>query len=420
MTAEIAILNKHGVALAADSAVSIGSKKIFNSANKLFALTKHHPVGIMVYGNANFMGIPWETIIKYYRRHQLGKKNFASLSDFSQDFLKFLTSTKIITLDQEERYLRNHTQYLCGRLISDIQEKVKKHLESASIDAKQTAVYTAQEITDRLKYLANLSRNPSFTAAVSKRIETRFGTAVDEVITKEFEKLPLTSKTRTLLRSTVIASLGIQRRWEGHSGIVIAGFGKDEIFPRVEEFHVEGRIASYLKVNAGGVSEITLDTAATIRPFAQREMVDTFMAGINPDFHENIQKAFELIVKKVPEILATKASLVIPKDREADVVKSTEELLRKFREELEEIQQRHYVRPVTSSVAALPLDELAAMAESLVNLTSFKRKVSMVQESVGGPIDVAVISKGDGFIWIKRKHYFSAEINHHFFSNNED
>jgi hypothetical protein len=65
----------------------------------------------------------------------------------------------------------------------------------------------------------------------------------------------------------------------------------------------------------------------------------------------------------------------------------------------------------------LPKDELAAMAESLVNLTSFKRKVTMESETVGGPIDVAVISKGDGFIWIKRKHYFKAELNPQFFAN---
>ena len=65
----------------------------------------------------------------------------------------------------------------------------------------------------------------------------------------------------------------------------------------------------------------------------------------------------------------------------------------------------------------LPKDELAAMAESLVNLTVFKRKVSKTVETVGGPIDVAVISKGDGFIWVKRKHYFEAELNQHFFAN---
>ena len=57
------------------------------------------------------------------------------------------------------------------------------------------------------------------------------------------------------------------------------------------------------------------------------------------------------------------------------------------------------------------------MAESLVNLTSFKRKVTMESETVGGPIDVAVISKGDGFIWIKRKQYFKAEFNQQFFAN---
>jgi len=76
-----------------------------------------------------------------------------------------------------------------------------------------------------------------------------------------------------------------------------------------------------------------------------------------------------------------------------------------------------YSSPVTTVISMLPKDELAAMAESLVNLTSFKRKVTMESETVGGPIDVAVISKGDGFIWIKRKHYFEAELNAQFFAN---
>jgi hypothetical protein len=70
MTAEIAVLNKHGVALAADSAITIrkpNTKKILNSASNLFMLSKYHPVGAMVYGTASLMGITWETIIKLYR-----------------------------------------------------------------------------------------------------------------------------------------------------------------------------------------------------------------------------------------------------------------------------------------------------------------------------------------------------------------
>lgn len=51
------------------------------------------------------------------------------------------------------------------------------------------------------------------------------------------------------------------------------------------------------------------------------------------------------------------------------------------------------------------------MAESLVNLTKFRLRVSPERETVSGPIDVALISKGDGFVWLKRKHYFQAEHN---------
>ena len=82
---------------------------------------------------------------------------------------------------------------------------------------------------------------------------------------------------------------------------------------------------------------------------------------------------------------------------------------------LSDYRKEHYISPVMRVVQVLPKDELAAMAESLINLTSFKRRVSMEEETVGGPIDVAVISKGDGFIWIKRKHYFERELNQQFF-----
>ncbi len=72
MTAEIAVLNKSAVALAADSLVTVdrgsnADRKTYN-VNKLFSLSKHHPVGIMVYGAAELLGTPWETIIKVYRQ----------------------------------------------------------------------------------------------------------------------------------------------------------------------------------------------------------------------------------------------------------------------------------------------------------------------------------------------------------------
>jgi len=92
-------------------------------------------------------------------------------------------------------------------------------------------------------------------------------------------------------------------------------------------------------------------------------------------------------------------------------------ILKTFSDMLGKHRQEHYTDGVMSAVSLLPKDELAAMAESLVNLTVFKHKVSMSAETVGGAVDVAVITKGDGFIWIKRKHYFKPELNPQFAAN---
>ncbi|MEN6623071.1 MAG: hypothetical protein ABFD50_16175, partial [Smithella sp.] len=93
------------------------------------------------------------------------------------------------------------------------------------------------------------------------------------------------------------------------------------------------------------------------------------------------------------------------------------EILIKFIENMQGYSREKYSSPVLAAVGVLPKEELADMAYSLVNLTSFKRKVSLDAETVGGPIDVAVISKKDGFIWIKRKHYFDKELNPQFIAN---
>ena len=79
---------------------------------------------------------------------------------------------------------------------------------------------------------------------------------------------------------------------------------------------------------------------------------------------------------------------------------------------------QNHIQKVLSILDSLAKVDLGYMAESLVNLTAFKRKVSNDSDSVGGPIDVAVLSKGDGFVWLKRKHYFDKDLNYRFFSRN--
>ena len=68
MSAGICIMNRNAIAMAADSAVTVGNHEaIHNSANKLFSLSRIAPVGAIIYSNTAFMGVPFEIILKEYK-----------------------------------------------------------------------------------------------------------------------------------------------------------------------------------------------------------------------------------------------------------------------------------------------------------------------------------------------------------------
>ena len=102
MTSEVVILTKQAVALAADSAVTTAGLKIFNTVNKLFALSKHEPVGIMVYNSAEVMGVPAEAAIKEFRRIPKQEK-CDHLEGYAECFEEFLRSNKSVFNDQARR-----------------------------------------------------------------------------------------------------------------------------------------------------------------------------------------------------------------------------------------------------------------------------------------------------------------------------
>ncbi|WP_231686950.1 hypothetical protein [Bacillus sp. JCM 19034] len=74
-----------------------------------------------------------------------------------------------------------------------------------------------------------------------------------------------------------------------------------------------------------------------------------------------------------------------------------------YQKKLSDFKREQFIYPILDVVESLPTKELAHMAESLLNVASLKRKISISMETVGGPIDVAIITKGDGFTWVKKK-----------------
>lgn len=60
---------------------------------------------------------------------------------------------------------------------------------------------------------------------------------------------------------------------------------------------------------------------------------------------------------------------------------------------------------------AMPFQDAIDLAEFFVDLTIQFTRFGPGAPTVGGPIEIAAISKHEGFKWIKRKHYFNDEFN---------
>lgn len=422
MTAEIAILNSKGIALAADSAVSIGNKKVYNSANKLFSLSKNHPIGIMIFGNAEFMSVPWETIIKAYRNDELLNKSFLTLKEYSDNFLEYLKSTTNIGSDNEQLHITTivyrDLDKIRNLILERLDEEFKKN-PAQNLTETLIAAITDVEIAREKSRLTNTKELVNVTKTYKSNLKKIVTPIFDQFIKEVFENIKLSNNNIKTIFDCCIESFYKESFKNGYSGIVISGFGSSEIFPRVFAFNMEGRTLGLLKyqTNVQGTEAITVSNQAAILPFAQREMVDTFMSGVDPELNVFMLGELEVLFNQMISKITNGTNVKIGKKNKDIITQNSLQLLQEFNKKCASARMNCFIRPIIDSVTALPLDELASMAEALVNLTSFKRRVTMVAESVGGPIDVAVISKGDGFIWIQRKQYFKPELNHHYFNN---
>ena len=420
MTAEIVIMNKMSVAMAADSAVTVAGKKVYNSANKLFMLSKYHPVGIMVYGNAEFMGFPWEVLIKLYR-DELGKKEFDTVTGYADNFFEFLAKTNHISDKDEAFYAMQVTFPVYAEVINRIRASVDALIKiNGSVDDKDTLKVVNEEVSKVYEEINQQVVYFELTSKLEEQLAKKLAPFLGKQLLAVFDKLPLSvAQRRKLIK---VGAMVISRKvFDQESGIVLAGFGKTDIFPSMLSCDIKcraiGRVVKS-KPEAVSISSSTIDgSTAVIRPFAQGEMVHAFMAGIDPSLNKLSSDYLEKVFREFPKRLLEHLNLLDNVALNQAMLNAGQEVFANYKNALQEYQRENHVNPVLNAVASLPKDELAAMAESLINLTSFKRKVTIETETVGGAIDVAVISKGDGFIWIKRKHYFQPQLNHHFTAN---
>ena len=431
MTAELAVYNRSGIALAADSAVTTTngfSEKIYNNADKLFELSKHHPVALMIYNNAGICGAPWELMIKAYRK-SLNDKSFDFISEYAADFFSFVQSNQnIVTFDMQGKYFFSlFSDAILPKLLKDVQDEdvagfIKINNAAPSFDEYHNFI----EQRCRRKF-SEINENPFFDSFTQEDFELAFNElspityqlcALRIQPNIDTPETPYPESLKEALALLLSSYMCKENDLQTYSGIVFAGYGDEEFYPAIESHHIYGvyngkimKPSTKDKDNSG--------SSIGIFPFAQEDEVHTFMQGCSQGIIKCVEDSVFGSLQKLKMEVTGLISAQHPSIPRYEIEAAFDATIATTQGDTLEALQNHmtlnHVQKVLSVLGSLAKVDLGYMAESLVNLTAFKRKVSNDSDSVGGPIDVAVLSKGDGFVWMKRKHYFDKELNYQFF-----
>lgn len=420
MTALVSILNKKAAVMAADSAVTISNgdnRKIINTANKIFRLSNSNPVGAMICGSAEYMGIPWEVLFKLYRdKHP--SKSFSSLQEYVDDFIDFLRHEKHCCDEKSQKeYLMNEVMTYYQKMKDLVGNDYEEAMAQADSDDVDSDALSLKCLNDNFQFLDTRSDENGVCPELEKYSLKQFYTYAKEIFV-EFED---TIKNEN--------APGTITEWEKHifhyvrsrlflgsnTGIVFVGYGEDDIYPTLIPIEIAGRFDGKIRyyIAEDRTEIISNDNSACVCPFAQADTMYSLMKGIHPQMFDTVLEKHEETVNAVKQEMlesmknagATEEQLEKAGEVDLQILSDA------YAENLRDYIFDTFIKGIVDAVDSFNIEDMITMAESLVSVTNLQRHFSSSEESVGGPVDVAVISKSEGFVWVNHKQWFQREMN---------
>ncbi|MCC6505694.1 MAG: hypothetical protein IT475_09620 [Aquimonas sp.] len=413
MTSEVLILNKHAVVLAADSAVTTGPARdgqhprYSKTATKLFELSDNGKVAVTIFGGAQIDLVPWELAIKTFRANSRSA-SFDTFDQYLEHLLAYLSKNRALFPEKvlgelTDRRFRNAFEYVV---------KLSSERDPSIFDIKvslplRQAAWEVVASTLGQEFAAK-GVHPSLTAAAQAAMMSDIEQRVAGIQAALPNAPELAAIDPQRLAELAIAALyAVPTKFLASTGVVVAGYGEQDIFPGYKSVAVYGHVGPDLLVEVGSEFRVTHTDTSMIQALAQTSMIDVFTDGFGSSLWEIVRRASRKSLESfLTEIIA--AGGAAPPAGAAPIIDAAhDQFMRTWTSE----NFKQNWSPLREVLATLSVQEMAHLAETLLTLESLKERVTSSSESVGGPIDVAAITKAEGLVWLKRKHFFDGDIN---------
>ncbi len=413
MTSEVLIFNKRAVVLAADSAVTSSAAstperpRYSKTATKIFELSNDGNVAVAIFAGASIDQVPWELAIKLFRASL--KTGYQTVSEYLGALIEFLSGNEKLFPRALRDELKSHQFDSAAVAILKAVEKMDPATFDATLPMPDRQLAWANSYASLYGQMhargvaASLS-----TAALLDEVSDPANAWLDKVSPQL-----MSSPELQAVNARQLVELAHWRRYVfpdeqlGYTGVVVAGYGADDIFPGYHLCHIHGHVGDELFWIDKKKDGITHSVGSLILPLAQKSMIDLFTDGFGSSLWGILYESSIETLKSVFDELAT-AGVQVPSTTSDPLIGTLHE---KFMRDWTTKNWKENYHPLMGVLTSLSVDEMAHLAETLLVLQSLKERVTSSSESVGGPIDVAAITKSEGMVWLKRKHYFDADRN---------
>lgn len=410
-------MNRHGAVLAADSAITatqfVGNQyreRYYKGANKIFQLSEHEPVALMLHGTASLHGIPWENLIKDFRQ-SLGRGTRSNLGGYADMFLSFLREHSLVVSDDFKNSANEAT----------VRSGAKCLLELADTDEAATRATTRSDrkaafdaFFDRLAAVLDAEAPPPFLPQADYDIalvaHSQLAATIVESLAQAWhleQYVDVAKAAQTVLRVCYKRYKQIQP----NTGLVFCGFGKDDYFPNLSTYPCHGLVLGNLHFEEPEIGMVNLRNHAWVQPFAMSSMMETFAFGLSDAMRGKLRGELDGVLREFSANLIESCGGTSPDNLGIFV----QDAISNFDQKCFDMAWKANAVPLREVIASLSLGELAELGETLISLESIKERMTQPSESVGGPVDVAALTRHEGFVWIKRKHYFNPALNGRYF-----
>ena len=428
MTSVVGILNQRGAAIAADSAVTRTRfkrderiLKVTKNGNKMLRLCEAEPISVMVTGNADFLRTPWDVIIRRYRQLH-GNKEHPTVLAAAHDLFNFIQSEPMFW---DERLCGRHLVELARDSFHEVTdnlgfEETMRKRDGTLLHPRSFVKSFVKACTSFRKWAIKNGKCPSFTdysfaqfRLSSERLLNDFFLRLTEkegCIPKKSFPGEVIDGIRPAFEELLWTLLTCRYRSGSSATLIFTGFGYEQVYPSLVPVHInEGfdtRVCYHIREQ--DIVNISDQRPVAICPFAQKDVIRALLRGIHSKWSRFVCDSFFEMTD------FRKSGVFAPLEGEEAVDQEFFDLLDEVKtEDLQDSFVRKCNRRLDANqrtwekaLADYDLPAMASLADSLIGLTGFHRIMTFSEESVGGLVDVAVISKNDGFNWIRRKSWY--------------